>query len=129
MQFASVDTDQGDFTDDRMLFGFDKNKLLDVAEIVTVAIMIILVVMLVLQPMVNRLLISEAPEIDNSLEADLLGVRPPNPALTGPSDHEFMAAQGGKDAEESLDQHAGRRRQGESLFGQKGRGDRAELSE
>lgn len=102
MQFASVDTEQGDFTDDRMLFGFDKNKLLDVAEIVTVAIMIILVVMLVLQPMVNRLLISEAPEIDNSLEADLLGVRPANPALTGPSDQEFMAAQGGKDAEESL---------------------------
>jgi flagellar M-ring protein FliF len=102
MQFASVDTDQGEFTDDRMLFGFEKNKLLDVAEIVTVAIMIILVVMLVLQPMVNRLLISEAPEIDNSLEADLLGVRPPSPALTGPSNHEFMAAQGGKDAEESL---------------------------
>lgn len=102
MQFASVDTEQGDYTDDRMLFGFDKNKLLDVAEIVTVAIMIILVVMLVLQPMVNRLLISEAPEIDTSLEADLLGVRPANPALTGPSDQEFMSAQGGKDAEESL---------------------------
>ncbi len=102
MQFASVDTEAGDYTDDRMLFGFDKNKLLDVAEIVTVAIMIILVVMLVLQPMVNRLLVSDAPEIDNSIEADLLGVRPMNPALTGPTpDHEFMAG-GGKDAEESL---------------------------
>lgn len=102
LQFASVDTDQGDFVDDRMLFGFDKNKLLDVAEIVTVAIMIILVVMLVLQPMVNRLLVSEAPEIDNSLEADLLGMRPASPALTGPSDTDFTGAQGGKDAEESL---------------------------
>lgn len=102
MQFASVDTEEGEFTDDRMLFGFDKNKLLDVAEIVTVAIMIILVVMLVLQPMVNRLLVSEAPEIDNSLEADLLGTRPMNPALTGPApEQEFMAG-GGKDAEESL---------------------------
>jgi flagellar M-ring protein FliF len=102
LQFASVETEDSDFTDDRMLFGFDKNKLLDVAEIVTVAIMIILVVMLVLQPMVNRLLISEAPEIDNTLEADLLGVRPMNPALTGPSpDQEFLPSSG-KDAEESL---------------------------
>ncbi len=102
MQFASVETEAGEFTDDRMLFGFDKNKLLDVAEIVTVAIMIILVVMLVLQPMVNRLLISDAPEIDNSVEADLLGMRPMSPALAGPApDQEFMAG-GGKDAEESL---------------------------
>ncbi len=101
MQFASVDTDQGDYTDDRMLFGFDKNKLLDVAEIVTVAIMIILVVMLVLQPMVNRLLVSEAPEIDTSLEADLLGVRPMNPALTGPSETDFASPDRAA-AEESL---------------------------
>jgi flagellar M-ring protein FliF len=101
MQFASVDTDQGDFVDDRMLFGFDKNKLLDVAEIVTVAIMIILVVMLVLQPMVNRLLISEAPEIDNTLEATCSACGRPAPALTGPSDTDFMGG-GGKDAEESL---------------------------
>ena len=85
MQFASVDTEQEDYTDENMLFGFDKNKLLDVAEIGMVAIMIILVVMLVLQPMVNRLLVSEAPQIDTSLEADLLGMRPANPALAPPS--------------------------------------------
>ncbi len=85
MQFAAIDTEQGDYTDENMLFGFDKNKLLDVAEIGMVAIMIILVVMLVLQPMVNRLLVSEAPQIDTSLEADLLGMRPANPALAPPS--------------------------------------------
>ncbi len=85
MQFASVDTEQEDYTDENMLFGFDKNKLLDVAEIGMVAIMIILVVMLVLQPMVNRLLVSEAPQIDTSLVADLLGMRPANPALAPPS--------------------------------------------
>lgn len=93
MQFAAVDTEQGDYTDENMLFGFDKNKLLDVAEIGMVAIMIILVVMLVLQPMVNRLLVSEAPQIDTSLESDLLGMRPSNPALAPPSSEgEFSGA-------------------------------------
>lgn len=101
LQFASVNTEQGDYVDDQTLFGFDKNKLLDVAEVVTVAIMIILVVMLVLQPMVNRLLISQGPEIDTSLEADLLTARPMNPALTGPSESEFMSTEG-KTAEDSL---------------------------
>ncbi len=90
MQFAEVQTVE-DVMVDNTLFGFDKNKLLDVAEILTVAIMIILVVLLVLQPMVGRLLASEAPQVDDDLEADLLGVRPQAPALEGPQ--EFQPAQ------------------------------------
>lgn len=92
MQFAEIETVE-DVLVDNTLFGFDKNKLLDVAEILTVAIMIILVVLLVLQPMVGRLLTSEAPQIDDDLEADLLGVRAAHPALAGPSDDAFEPAQ------------------------------------
>jgi flagellar M-ring protein FliF len=102
MQFAAVETDQGDYTDERMLFGFDKNKLLDVAEIIAVAIMIILVVMLVLQPMVNRLLLSEPPQIDNNLEADLLGMRSVNPALSPPVPDQDFASPDQRATEESL---------------------------
>ncbi|HBR69969.1 MAG TPA: hypothetical protein DEA55_11400 [Rhodospirillaceae bacterium] len=51
----------------------------------TVAIMIILVVLLVLQPMVSRLLASaNNAQVDESLEADLLAARPANPALAAP---------------------------------------------
>src|SRR5262249_36854135 len=42
------------------------------------------VVMLVLQPMVNRLLTFEAPEVDEQLEADLLAPRAVGPALAAP---------------------------------------------
>lgn len=99
MQFAKADIDTG-FSDDRLLFGFEKSKLLDVAEIVTVAIMIVLVVMLVLQPMMNKLLISEAPEVDESLEADLLTARSAGPALAAPSETEFTPPESSR--EESL---------------------------
>ncbi|MGB0719622.1 MAG: flagellar basal-body MS-ring/collar protein FliF [Bdellovibrionales bacterium] len=85
LQFAEVDTDE-EAIDERLLFGFEKSDLLDVAEIFTVAIMIILVVILVLQPMVTRLLATESPaqDVDEGLEADLLAMRPAAPALTGP---------------------------------------------
>ncbi len=83
MQFAQIDTNE-EVLDERLLFGFEKSDLLDVAEIMTVAIMIILVVLLVLQPMVSRLMASEGPQIDESLEADLLAARPASPALAAP---------------------------------------------
>lgn len=91
MQFAQVDTNEA-VLDDNMLFGFDKSALLDFAEIFTVAIMIILVVLLVLQPMVGRLLTTESggSNVDEELEADLLSMRPASPALTGPADGGFM---------------------------------------
>ncbi len=97
MQFAVVDTDE-EIIDERLLLGFEKGDLLDVAEIMTVAIMIVLVVLLVLQPMVSRLMAQEAPEIDESLEADLLAARPASPALAAPDGADFD----GGEEEESL---------------------------
>ena len=42
--------------DDSMLFGYEKTKLLDVAEIFIVSLMIAFIVFFYLRPMVNRLL-------------------------------------------------------------------------
>lgn len=102
LQFAEIDTDE-EFVDERLLFGFDKGQLLDVAEFLIVGIMIVLVALLVLQPMVNRLLESDAPEVDETLEADLLAARPASPALAAPEGGELSG--GGDEAleeEESL---------------------------
>ena len=85
LQFAEVDTDE-EIADASLILGFEKSDLLDTAEIVTVAVMIILVVMLVLQPMVGKLLVSESNESNEALEADLLVAGPSaNPALAGPA--------------------------------------------
>ena len=90
MQFADIEV--GGEMADNTLFGFDKNKLLDAAEILTVAIMIILVILLVIQPMVGKLLAAEGrkPEEEDELATELLtsGARP---ALEGP-DGEFQPA-------------------------------------
>lgn len=84
MQFAEIETSEE--LPDHTFFGFDKNKLLDVAEVLTVAIMIILVILLVLQPMVGRLLSSEGGTgMDDEMEKDLIASRPQAPALEGPS--------------------------------------------
>lgn len=92
MQFAAIEVSDTPY--DNTLFGFDKNKLLDAAEILTVAIMIILVILLVIQPMVGKLLATESrkPEDEEDLERALLagGVR--TPALEGPNG-EFQPAQ------------------------------------
>ena len=89
MQFADVE--MGDTADTNLLFGFERKDLLRAAEIITVAIMIILVVLLVLQPMVGRLLSTESSDADDDsmMDTDLLTGRPANPALTGPSGEEF----------------------------------------
>lgn len=103
LQFAEVDTGE-DLIDEQMLFGFNKADLLDTAEILTIAIMIVLVVLLVLQPMVNRLVTSEGGEIDEEFEADLLAASPANPALAAPDgqmDPNAMEIEGAT-AEESL---------------------------
>lgn len=84
LQFADIVT-EADIPDGQLLFGFDKNALLDAAEVITVAIMVILVVLLVLQPMVGRLLAAEGPQLDDSLETDLLTSRGSSPQLTGPA--------------------------------------------
>lgn len=92
MQFADILGDES-FTDDNLLFGFEKSDLLQAVEVITVAVMIILVILLVLQPMVGRLLASEAPKLDEGLETDLLAARPASPQLTGPSGEEFTPEQ------------------------------------
>lgn len=89
MQFAEIDTSHD--LPDNTLFGFDKNKLLDVAEVITVAVMIILVILLVLQPMVGRLIATESTGLDDEAEADLIASRPMAPALEGPA-QEFEPA-------------------------------------
>lgn len=96
LQFAEIDTNE-EFVDERMLFGFDKGQLLDVAEFLIVGIMIVLVALLVLQPMVNRLLESDAPEMDETLEADLLAARPTNPALAAPDSNVEAPDSGGEE--------------------------------
>ncbi|MCB1531647.1 MAG: flagellar M-ring protein FliF [Alphaproteobacteria bacterium] len=97
LQFAEIDTDE-EFIDERLLFGFEKGQLLDVAEFLIVGIMIVLVALLVLQPMVNRLLEAEAPDVDETLEADLLAARPANPALAAPDgDVSFMGGDAGEE--------------------------------
>ena len=99
LQFAQVDTND-EAVDDRMLLGFEKSDLVDMAELMTVAIMIILVVLLVLQPMVSKLLASEGPITDEDLEADLLAMRPANPALAGPDDSRQYPRDGSDQEEE-----------------------------
>lgn len=86
MQFVEVDTTP---ETDNTIMGFEKTDLLDAAEILTVAVMIVLVVLLVLQPMVGRLLSMETsrPEEEDGGfdEQGLLPSAHQNPALTGPS--------------------------------------------
>jgi len=91
MQFADIEAEDGMIEED-LLFGFERGDLLDAVEIITVAIMIILVVLLVLQPMIGRLLASEG-ELDESVEAALLAGRPAAPALAGPDGTQFQPAQ------------------------------------
>lgn len=95
MQFAEIETTDADTG--TQLFGFEKADLLDMAEILTVAIMIILVVLLVLQPMVGRLLATAGPPIPEDEYEDetaLLAHGAPQPQLSGPnmSDPSYYAA-------------------------------------
>ncbi|PJB69584.1 MAG: flagellar M-ring protein FliF [Alphaproteobacteria bacterium CG_4_9_14_3_um_filter_47_13] len=91
MQFADIDAEDI-MAEEKLLFGFERSDLLDAVEIITVAIMIILVILLVLQPMVGRLLATEGPQLEDEMEARLLAGGSPNPALTGPDKEvEFRA--------------------------------------
>ncbi len=102
MQFADIMGDEAGVDTDQ-LFGFEKSDLLQAVEIITVAVMIILVILLVLQPMVGRLLANEAPKLDEGAEADLLAARPMNPQLTGPSGDGFTPDQLSDESDELID--------------------------
>lgn len=106
MQFAAIETSDTPF--DNTLFGFDKNKLLDAAEVLTVAIMIILVVLLVIQPMVGRLLSTgtdEDDEMGDKSGTGLLADGSMRPALTGPDG--MSLGDGGEFNPEGLSDGAG----------------------
>jgi flagellar M-ring protein FliF len=88
MQFADIETTPEESL--TQIFGFERADLLDAAEVLTVAVMIILVVLLVLQPMVGRLLATEnaGEEGGNGNNLDPMGLLPngvgQNPALMPP---------------------------------------------
>lgn len=86
MQFAEVEVPE-DTTE--TLLGFNKSDLLDAVELITIAVMMILVVLLVIQPMVNRLLESEGRQAKSAKDAepsfDMLPGATAPPALTGPN--------------------------------------------
>jgi len=95
LQFAQIDTAE-EIADDRMLFGFEKSDLIDAAEMLVVAIMLILVVVLVIQPMVSKLMNAEslnkpAVGLDDLLQHDLLAASPANPALAPPPQQQLGA--------------------------------------
>lgn len=96
MQFADIDVEPKESL--TQIMGFERADLLDAAEVLTVAVMIILVVLLVLQPMVGRLLASEnaGGEGGDGNNMDPMGLLPngvgQNAALMSPG---MMGAIGG----------------------------------
>ncbi len=97
LQFAEIDSGE-EVVNDNLIFGFEKDKLIDSAEILIITIMVILVVVLILQPMVTKLLLAEAPQkaasLDDMLQHDLLAASPANPALAPPSGAGQLGADG-----------------------------------
>ena len=91
LQFAKVDTNEA-FVDSYQILGFNKDKLLEFAEILTVMVMILLVIILVLQPMINKLLASVEHTPEEDLEAELLAAAPVSPALAAPQQSEASSA-------------------------------------
>jgi len=84
MRFAELDTGGAAIVDD-MMFGFAKSDILRIAEVLTVAIMVILVIMLVIQPMMGKLLSSGLPKLDDAPDNfDLLTANAPPPSLSAP---------------------------------------------
>ncbi len=88
LQFAEVDTAQ-EIVDDRYILGFEKADLINAAEVVTIGVLMILAVLLVLRPMVNRLLTIEGGggggDVRRRVEPDMLTAMPGNPALAAPT--------------------------------------------
>tara|TARA_R110002126_G_scaffold13118_3_gene56774 strand:- start:295704 stop:297401 length:1698 start_codon:yes stop_codon:yes gene_type:complete len=102
MQFAEITVD--DLVENETILGFAKDDLLDTAEVLTVAVMIILVVLLVLQPMIGRLISASGSEEtgDEALAAEsaLLGTSAAQqPMLSSPGGGDVAAqiAAGGVD--------------------------------
>lgn len=104
MQFADIEVTDPIF--DNTLFGFDKNRLLDSAEILTIAILIILVILLVVQPMIGRVLTVEGKDGEGSENAgegelDLL-TGELKPALMGPDGTALASGELSEEDEEGM---------------------------
>jgi flagellar M-ring protein FliF len=84
MKFAEIEVAALDETE--TILGFEKSDLLETAEVLTVAVMIILVVLLVLQPMIGRLIGAGGSGTDDALavENDLLAGGSMQPMLSAP---------------------------------------------
>ncbi len=104
LQFADVNV--GGELIDNTIFGFEKNRLLQTAEIFAIMIAIILALLLVIQPMVKKVLVVEKDKKDKDaeLETALLSGGEIKPALTGP-DGQFdpaMLEEATEDGEEAM---------------------------
>lgn len=89
LQFAEIDTAE-EIVDDRYILGFEKSDLVNAAEVITIGVLMILAVLLVLRPMVNRLLTVEGGgggggDVRRRVEPDMLMAMPGNPALAAPT--------------------------------------------
>lgn len=86
LPFAEVDVTDEVF--DNTLFGFDKNRLLQTAEILVVAFMILLILLLVVQPMVGKFLNpgkdGSDPNTEGDIETALLSGGNVTAAIAGP---------------------------------------------
>lgn len=88
LQFAEIDTAE-EIVDDRYILGFEKADLINAAEVITIGVLMILAVLLVLRPMVNRLLTVEGGggggDTRRRIEPEMLTAMPGNPALAAPT--------------------------------------------
>jgi len=86
LQFADIET--GADLADNTLFGFDKNRLLQTAEIFAIALAVILILLLVIQPMLTKALAvndnNAEQDQDSEIETALLSGGDITAALAGP---------------------------------------------
>ena len=105
MQFAEIEVE--DLAEAETIMGFAKDDLLDTAEVLTVAVMIILVVLLVLQPMIGRLISASSSDdlSDDALaiENELLGNSSAGQQMLGSPDGAMAAQLAGGGAELTMD--------------------------
>jgi len=83
MQFAEIDTGDGLSVAD-LLFGFERNDILDAVEILAVSVMVILIILLIVQPMLGRLLASGTGSSKPDLDTDLLTSSQSAGMISGP---------------------------------------------
>lgn len=105
LQFADVRV--GDELVDNTIFGFEKSRLLQTAEIFAIIIAIILVLLLVVQPMVGKLLVVEKTRenTDGEIEKALLSGGDIKPALMGPDgqfEPSMLESVGGEDDDDEM---------------------------